>query len=108
MSDEEVRGTIRKTYPYGLLLPARHSIPAHYGRVQHDSRDAESLQLFDTGLIIQVRFDRSRLVHAPYGFSYSFTSRTYYRIVKQMRTDVTAERRIACEIAGETIRWQTA
>lgn len=59
------------------------------------ARLLNTLSLYDTGLIIRCGLIVAGLFTLLYGLSYSITSRTYYGIVKQMKTDVAAERRIA-------------
>jgi putative ABC transport system permease protein len=53
-----------------------------------------ALQLFDTGLIIRCGLVVAGLFTLLYGFSYSFTSRTYYGIVKQMDVNGTAKHQV--------------
>jgi putative ABC transport system permease protein len=95
MSDEEVRGTIRKQILMVFYSPLVIAFLHTMAGFNMTAGMLNALQLFDTGLIIRCGLIVAGLFTLLYGFSYSFTSRTYYRIVKQMRTDVTAERRIA-------------
>lgn len=95
MSDAEVRGTIRKqilmVFYSPLVIALLHTM-AGFNMIV---RMFNALSLFDTGLIIRCGLIVAALFTVLYGFSYSYTSRTYYGIVKQMKTDVAAERSIA-------------
>lgn len=95
MSDAEVRGTIRKqilmVFYSPLVLALLHTM-AGFNMIV---RMFYALSLFDTGLIVRCGLIVAALFTVLYGFSYSYTSRIYYGIVKQMKTDAAAERSIA-------------
>ena len=95
MSDAEVRGTIRKQILMVFYSPLVIALLHTIGGFNMIARLLNTLSLYDTGLIIRCGLVVAGLFTLLYGFSYSITSRTYYRIVKQMKTDVAAERRIA-------------
>ena len=95
MSDAEVRGTIRKQILMVFYSPLVTALLHTIGGFNMIARLLNTLSLYDTGLIIRCGLVVAGLFTLLYGFSYSITSRTYYRIVKQMKTDVAAEHRLA-------------
>lgn len=95
MSDAEVRGTIRKQILMVFYSPLVIALLHTIGGFNMIARLLNTLSLYDTGLIIRCGLVVAGLFTLLYGFSYSITSRTYYRIVKQMKTDVAAEHRLA-------------
>ncbi len=88
MSDAEVRGTIRKQILMVFFSPLIIAIIHTMAGFNMISGLLSTLYLFDTKLIIICGLIVSGLFAILYGFSYSFTSRTYYRIVKQMNDNV--------------------
>lgn len=95
MSDAEVRGTIRKQILMVFYSPLAAALLHTMAGFNMTAQLLNAIQLFNTGLIIRCGLVVAGLFTLLYGFSYSLTSGTYYRIVKQMKTDVAAERRIA-------------
>ncbi len=95
MGEAEVRATIRKQILMVFFSPLVIALLHTMGGFNMIARLLNTLSLYDTGLIIRCGLIVAGLFTLLYGLSYSITSRTYYGIVKQMKTDVAAERRIA-------------
>ena len=95
MGEAEVRATIRKQILMVFFSPLVIALLHTMGGFNMIARLLNTLSLYDTGLIIRCGLIVAGLFTILYGLSYSITSRTYYGIVKQMKTDVAAERRIA-------------
>jgi putative ABC transport system permease protein len=94
MSDEEVRGTIRKQILMVFYSPLVIALLHTMAGFNMTAGMLNALQLFDTGLIIRCGLVVAGLFTLLYGFSYSFTSRTYYGIVKQMDVNGTAKHQV--------------
>jgi putative ABC transport system permease protein len=84
MSDEEVRSTIHKQILLVFFLPLAVAVLHTMAGFRILSGLLGVLLLFDTRLIILCGIAVVALFTALYGLSYAITSRTYYRIVKQM------------------------
>lgn len=94
MSDAEVKSTIRKQILMVFFSPLIVALLHTMAGFSMISGLLSTLRLFDTGLIIVCGLIVSGLFAVLYGFSYNFTSRTYYKIVKQMNDDGTSARSI--------------
>ncbi len=91
MSDAEVRSTIRKQILLVFFSPLIIALLHTMAGFNMMSGLLGTLYLFDTRLIIICGLIVSGLFAVLYGLSYSFTSRTYYKIVKQMNdNDISA------------------
>jgi putative ABC transport system permease protein len=90
MSDAEVRNTIRKQILLVFFSPLVMALLHTMAGFNMTAGMLSTLSLFDTGLIVKCGLIVSGFFAILYGLSYSFTSRTYYKIVKQMNGDDTA------------------
>lgn len=84
MSDMEVRSTIKKQIMMVFFLPLFMAVLHTMAGFMMTSRLLGALYLFDTKLIALCGIVVAGLFAVLYGLSYAVTSRTYYRIVKQM------------------------
>ncbi|NLK87952.1 MAG: hypothetical protein GX279_10740 [Clostridiaceae bacterium] len=90
MSDAEVKSTIRKQILLVFFSPLIIALLHTMAGFNMILGLLSTLSLFNTGLIIICGLVVTGFFAVLYGLSYSFTSRTYYRIVKQMNDDETA------------------
>jgi putative ABC transport system permease protein len=84
MSDEEVRSTIKKQILMVFFLPMFMAVLHTMAGFMMITRLFGAMYLFDVGLIAMCGIGVVTLFTLLYGLSYAITSRTYYRIVKQM------------------------
>lgn len=84
MSDAEVRSTIKKQILMVFFLPMFMAVLHTMAGFMMITRLFGALHLFDVGLIVMCGIGVVALFTVLYGLSYIMTSRTYYRIVKQM------------------------
>jgi putative ABC transport system permease protein len=84
MSDTEVRSTIKRQILMVFFLPMFMAVLHTMAGFMMITRLLGSLYLFDVGLIAMCGIGVVGLFTVLYGLSYAMTSRTYYRIVKQM------------------------
>jgi putative ABC transport system permease protein len=84
MSDTEVRSTIKKQILMVFFLPMFMAVLHTMAGFMMISGLLGTLHLFDVGLIAMCGIGVVGLFTVLYGLSYAITSRTYYRIVKQM------------------------
>lgn len=90
MSDAEVKSTIRKQILLVFFSPLIVALLHTMAGFNMILGLLSTLNLFNTDLIIMCGLIVTGFFAVLYGLSYSFTSRTYYRIVKQMNDDETA------------------
>ncbi len=84
MSDVEVKNTIKKQILMVFFLPMFMAVLHTMAGFMMISKLLGALHLFDVGLIAMCGIGVVALFTVLYGLSYAMTSRTYYRIVKQM------------------------
>ncbi len=87
MSDAEVKSTIRKQILLVFFSPLIMALLHTMAGFNMITGLLSAINLYNSGLIIICGLIVSGLFAVLYGLSYSFTSRTYYRIVKQMDDD---------------------